>query len=74
MENPSKLAGLEEESVSCDLTRPELQPSMVLGFDVLNKENQMKLPRDPHLLLLKIGLAIILAIDLYKYIAFIATR
>lgn len=31
-----------------------------------------KLPRDPHLLLLKVGLTIILAIELYKFIRFIA--
>ena len=32
----------------------------------------MKLPRDPHLFLLKTGLAIVLAIELYKFIKFIA--
>lgn len=31
-----------------------------------------KLPRDPHLLLLKTGLTVILAIELYKFIRFIS--
>jgi len=31
-----------------------------------------RLPRDPHLFLLKAGLTIILAIELYKFIRFIA--
>lgn len=30
-----------------------------------------KLPRDPHMLLLKVGLTIILAVELYKFIKFI---
>jgi len=30
-----------------------------------------KLPRDPHLLLLKAGLTVVLAIELYKFIRFI---
>ena len=33
-----------------------------------------KLPRDPHLLLLKAGLTIILGIELYKFISFIAMK
>jgi hypothetical protein len=33
----------------------------------------MKLPRNPHLFLLEVGLIIILAIDLYKFIRFIAS-
>jgi hypothetical protein len=33
----------------------------------------LKLPRDPHLFLLKVGLAIILAVELYKFIRFIAS-
>jgi len=33
-----------------------------------------KLPRDPHLALLKIGLTVILAVELYKFISFIVTR
>ena len=33
----------------------------------------LKLPRDPHLLLLKAGLTAILAIELYRFIRFIAS-
>ena len=33
-----------------------------------------KLLRDPHLFLLKAGLTIILGIELYKFISFIATK
>ena len=33
----------------------------------------LKLPRDPHLLLLRVGLTVIIAIELYKFIRFIAS-
>jgi hypothetical protein len=45
---------------------------MVLAL-VFLKESQMKLSRDPHSLLLKAGLTIVLAIELYKFIRFIAS-
>jgi hypothetical protein len=42
-------------------------------FLMFHKESQMpKLPRRPELLLLEAGLTIILAIELYKFIRFIA--
>jgi hypothetical protein len=42
-------------------------------LSIFFKESQMKFPRDPHMLLLKAGLTIILAIELYKFIIFIAS-
>ena len=45
---------------------------MVLALDFL-KESQMKFPRRPDRLLLEIGLIVVLAIELYKFIKFIAS-
>ena len=44
---------------------------MVLALVSL-KESQMKFPKNPHLLLLEIAVVIITAIELYKFIRFIA--
>jgi hypothetical protein len=55
------------------LDNPSKGDMMILALDIL-KESQM--PRLPHridLLLLEIGLTIILAIELYKFIKFIAS-
>jgi hypothetical protein len=46
----------------------------LLQLSFVKKESYVvRIPRDPHLLLLKVGLTIILAIELYKFIKFIAS-
>lgn len=44
------------------------------GSRFLKKWRVMQLPKDPHKLIFSIGFAVVLAVELYKFIVFIAQR